>query len=59
MKINIKQLFTRAKNSDKEVFAAKKERELLEKKVLKGADFAVREYGEVFKKLAEYDKTLN
>lgn len=35
------------------------ERRLLEKKVLKGTDFAVREYGEVFKKLAEYDSTLN
>jgi len=35
------------------------ERKLLEKKVLKGTDFAIREYGEVFKKLAEYDRTLN
>lgn len=40
-------------------FSVEKERELLEKKVIKGTDFAVREYGEVFKKLAEYDHNLN
>jgi hypothetical protein len=39
--------------------SADKKRELLEKKVIKGTDFAVREYNEVFKKLAEYDRTLN
>jgi|GEM_PF-1513450 len=43
----------------KEEAKINEERKLLEKKVLKGTDFAIREYGEVFKKLAEYDRTLN
>ncbi|MFA5746581.1 MAG: hypothetical protein WC926_00690 [Candidatus Paceibacterota bacterium] len=34
----------------------KKERKMLEKKVEQGTDMAIREYGEVFKKLAEYDR---
>ena len=33
------------------------DRILLEKKVEKGIDLVIREYGEVFKMLAEYDKT--
>ncbi len=61
--MNIKELklfFSRKiKTSKKDKFSVEKERELLEKKVIKGTDFAVREYGEVFKKLAEYDRTLN
>jgi len=47
------------KKDKKEIFCDTKERELLKTKVIKGTDFAVREYGEVFKKLAEYDRTLN
>lgn len=35
------------------------ERELLKIKVIEGTDFAIHKYGEVFKKLAEYDKNLN
>ncbi len=49
----------RAKESKRVDSNVEKDRELLEKKVIKGTDFAVREYGEVFKKLAEYDRTLN
>ncbi|MFA5086634.1 MAG: hypothetical protein WC468_03575 [Candidatus Paceibacterota bacterium] len=51
-----------AKNDKKETFRDihnAKEREQLKTKVIKGTDFAIREYGEVFKKLAEYDRTLN
>ena len=33
-----------------------KERKDLEQKVKEGTDFAIHEYGDVFKKLAEYDK---
>ncbi len=33
-----------------------KERQILIKKVERGTDFAIQRYGEVFKKLAEYDK---
>lgn len=47
------------KKDQKEIFCATEERELLKTKVIKGTDFAVREYGEVFRKLAEYDRTLN
>jgi hypothetical protein len=47
------------KDNQKEIFCDTKERELLKIKVIKGTDFAVREYSEVFKKLAEYDRTLN
>jgi hypothetical protein len=47
------------KKDKKEIFCDTEERELLKTKVIKGTDFAVREYGEVFKKLAEYDRTLN
>ncbi|MDD5555561.1 MAG: hypothetical protein PHO19_02770 [Candidatus Pacebacteria bacterium] len=47
------------KKDEKEISCDTKERELLKTKVIKGTDFAVREYGEVFKKLAEYDRTLN
>ena len=35
----------------------KKARKDLEKKVIKGTDLAIREYRDVFKKLAEYDRT--
>ena len=45
----------RSKETNKD--SAEKERELLEEKVIKGTDFAVREYGEVFRKLAEYDQS--
>lgn len=51
----IKTLFIKSSKKDKD----NKEKELLRIKVIKGTDFAVREYGEVFKKLAEYDRTLN
>lgn len=51
----IKTLFIKSSKKDKD----NKEKELLRTKVIKGTDFAVREYGEVFKKLAEYDRTLN
>ena len=58
--INLFKFFiSNSKASQKENLSVEKERELLEKKVIKGTDFAVREYGEVFKKLAEYDRTLN
>ena len=61
MKIKELKLFfsRKTKDSKEGKFSIEKERELLEKKVIKGTDFAVREYGEVFKKLAEYDRTLN
>jgi hypothetical protein len=48
-----------AKKNKKDPSRNAEERELLKTKVIKGTDFAVREYGEVFKKLAEYDRTLN
>ncbi|HNY35701.1 MAG TPA: hypothetical protein PLD14_03135 [Candidatus Pacearchaeota archaeon] len=51
----IKTLFIKSSKKDED----NKEKELLRTKVIKGTDFAVREYGEVFKKLAEYDRTLN
>jgi hypothetical protein len=47
------------KKNQTKIIYPDKERALLEKKVIKGTDFAIREYGEVFKKLAEYDRTLN
>jgi len=37
--------------------ADKKNRVILERKVLRGTDKAIREYGDVFKKLAEYDRS--
>jgi len=37
--------------------AEKREREKLEKKVIEGTDFAIREYRDVFDKLARYDRT--
>lgn len=42
---------------DRREKAEKKERKSLEKKVEQGTDFAIREYRDVFEKLAEYDRT--
>jgi hypothetical protein len=47
------------KKDQKENFCTTKEREILKTKVMNGTDFAIREYGEVFKELAKYDRTLN
>jgi len=55
----IKKIFIGAVKKDKNESCDAKERELLKIKVIEGTDFAVREYREVFKKLAEYDRTLN
>lgn len=44
----------RAKNLSKET--AVLTRSMLEKKVDQGVDKAVKQYGEVFRKLAEYDR---
>jgi hypothetical protein len=56
----LKTLFAKPAPKDKrDTFSDIKEREMLKTKVIEGTDFAVREYGEVFKKLAEYDRTLN
>ena len=52
----LKKFLKSTKKENRKSLDSKKERELLEKKVLKGTDFALREYGEVFKKLAEYDQ---
>ena len=55
----IKKLFNSIKNSKKEPKQAPvqtKERKDLEQKVKEGTDFAIHEYRDEFKKLAEYDK---
>lgn len=55
----IKKFFNSIKNSKKEPQQAPvqtKERKDLEQKVKEGTDFAIHEYRDVFKKLAEYDK---
>jgi len=51
----IKKIITDRKNRNVE---AKKnnERQILIKKVERGTDFAIREYGDVLRKLAEYDR---
>ena len=60
MSKKIKTFFVKSdERNSEQVFCDTKERKLLKEKVIKGTDFAVREYGEVFKKLAEYDRTLN
>lgn len=45
------------KENTKKIPSAKMDRLLLEKKVEQGTDFAIKEYGDVFKMLAEYDRT--
>lgn len=47
----------KTQENTKEIPTAKTDRFLLEKKVEQGTDLAIKEYGEVFKMLAEYDKT--
>ena len=48
--------FIKGCKEHKEQTAKTKERKILEKKVEQGTDFAIREYHDVFRKLAEYDK---
>ncbi len=43
--------------TQKELQKKKDERKNLEKKVVKGAQKALKEYGRVFERLAEYDRT--
>ena len=45
-----------AKKEQKPTPVQTKERQVLEQKVKEGTDFAIHEYRDVFKKLAEYDK---
>lgn len=55
----IKKIFNSIKISkeQRQNSADKRARKDLEKKVMKGTDLAVREYRDVFKKLADYDRT--
>ncbi|MEK7505226.1 MAG: hypothetical protein AAB589_03015 [Patescibacteria group bacterium] len=46
-------LFNKKKESEKETLA---KRQLLEEKVVRGAEKAVTEYRRVFERLAEYDR---
>ncbi|MEK7211442.1 MAG: hypothetical protein AAB731_02315 [Patescibacteria group bacterium] len=46
----------RLKKPQKEAPSIKTNRQLLEKKVERGTDLAIREYRDVFIKLAEYDQ---
>ncbi len=48
----IKDIFTSRESKDAAVLT----RPMLEKKVDQGTERAVKEYGEVFRKLAEYDR---
>lgn len=46
-----------ATRKQKEISPTKTDRHLLEKKVEKGTDMVIREYRDVFIKLADYDRT--
>ena len=48
--------FLKIKKGNKEVVSSPK-REDLEQKVVEGAKKAIKEYGRVFERLAEYDRT--